>query len=62
MENTLVEVCGVCMKQYDKCDSVEVEWIECDNVNCGYMHASCIDADSYDDDNSYDYLCWNCLD
>ena len=38
MENTVVEVCGVCMKQDDNCDSVEVEWIECDKRKL-WIHA-----------------------
>ena len=56
MENTQVEVCGICMKQDDNRDGVEVEWIECTKCKL-WVHAACI-SDSYDKN---DYLCWNCL-
>ena len=49
------EVCGICMKQDDNCDGVEVEWMECTKCKL-WVHAACI-SDFYDDD----YLCLNCL-
>ena len=60
MENTLVDICGVYMKQDDIYDGIEVEWIECGKCKL-WVHTACIDADSYDN-SSYDYLCWNFLD
>ena len=56
MEDTQVEVCGICLKQDDKLGGIEVDWIECANCKL-WVHTACA-GDTFNDDK--DFHCCNC--
>ena len=55
LEQTDVEVCGVCFKQNDPSNSEVIEWIQCGGCNL-WVHSLCADYDTED----REFLCGNC--
>ena len=55
-----VEVCEICMEEWEEETEEEETWIGCDNCG-GWFHAKCIDEDT-DEINTTNYTCMCTID